>query len=154
MDGVTYYFLDSSITSSAAAWRFYDDGEALRLLSPVPCWGVLHRLHPRYHQLQRLADRSGTVYLNLYYRHLDKFNRIKTVFTILTLPIRRSSTDILEDTCGIGHRDQLAYRGYGCQLHEGRFRETADKIATKSAPPTHRRFWTPWFRLRSGRSAA
>ena len=41
-NGVTYYFLDNEYYFKR---RFRDP--------------VLHRFHPRYHQLQRLADRSG-----------------------------------------------------------------------------------------------
>ena len=37
------------------------------------------------------------VYLNLYYRHLDKFNRIKTIFTIHNIAYQgKYGTDILE----------------------------------------------------------
>ena len=39
------------------------------------------------------------VYLNLYYRHLDKFSRIKTVFTIHNIAyLGKYGLDILEDT--------------------------------------------------------
>ena len=55
------------------------------------------------------------MYLNLYYRHLDKFNRIKTVFTIHNIAYQgKYGTDILEDTCGIGRRDQHIVEYDGC----------------------------------------
>ena len=94
------------------------------------------------------------VYLNLYYRHLDKFNRIKTVFTIHNIAYQgKYGTDILEDTCGIGHRDQHIVEYDGCaNFMKGAF-ETADKITTVS-PTYAQEILGPVVQLRSGRSAA
>ena len=85
------------------------------------------------------------VYLNLYYRHLDKFNRIKTVFTIHNIAYQgKYGTDILEDTCGIGHRDQHIVEYDGCaNFMKGAF-ETADKITTVS-PTYAQEILDPWF---------
>jgi len=85
------------------------------------------------------------VYLNLYYRHLDKFNRIKTVFTIHNIAYQgKYGTDILEDTCGIGRRDQHIVEYDGCaNFMKGAF-ETADKITTVS-PTYAQEILDPWF---------
>ena len=85
------------------------------------------------------------VYLNLYYRHLDKFNRIKTVFTIHNIAYQgKYGIDILEDTCGIGHRDQHIVEYDGCaNFMKGAF-ETADKITTVS-PTYAQEILDPWF---------
>ena len=61
VNGVTYYFLDNEYYfKRRGLYGFYDDGERLCLLLPRSAGDpVLYRLHPRHHQLQRLADRSG-----------------------------------------------------------------------------------------------
>ncbi len=60
-NGVTYYFLDNEYYfKRRGLYGFYDDGERFAFFSPRRFRdSVLHRFHPRYHQLQRLADRSG-----------------------------------------------------------------------------------------------
>ena len=85
------------------------------------------------------------VYLNLYYRHLDKFNRIKTIFTIHNIAYQgKYGLDILEDTCGIGRRDQHIVEYDGCaNFMKGAF-ETADKITTVS-PTYAQEILDPWF---------
>ena len=56
------------------------------------------------------------VYLNLYYRHLDKFNRIKTIFTIHNIAYQgKYGTDILEDTCGIGRATSTSWSTMAAQ---------------------------------------
>ena len=53
-------------------------------------------------------------------------------------------TDILEDTCGIGHRDQHIVEYDGCaNFMKGAF-ETADKITTVS-PTYAQEILDPWF---------
>ena len=61
---------------------------------------------------------------------------IKTVFTIHNIAYQgKYGTDILEDTCGIGRRDQHIVEYDGCaNFMKGAF-ETADKITTVS--PTY-----------------
>lgn len=60
-NGVTYYFLDNEYYfKRRGLYGFYDDGERFAFFSRA----VLETLFyidftPRYHQLQRLADRSG-----------------------------------------------------------------------------------------------
>ena len=85
------------------------------------------------------------VYLNLYYRHLDKFNRIKTIFTIHNIAYQgKYGTDILEDTCGIGRRDQHIVEYDGCANFMKGAIETADKITTVS-PTYAQEILDPWF---------
>ena len=85
------------------------------------------------------------VYLNLYYRHLDKFNRIKTVFTIHNIAYQgKYGLDILEDTCGIGARDAHVVEYDGCANFMKGAIETADKVTTVS--PTYAgEILDPWF---------
>ena len=85
------------------------------------------------------------VYLNLYYRHLDKFSRIKTVFTIHNIQYQgKYGLDILEDTCGIGNRDAHILEYDGCANFMKGAIETADKISTVS-PTYAQEILDPWF---------
>ncbi len=93
VDGVTYYFLDNEYYfKRRGLYGFYDDGERFAFFSRA----VLETLFyidftPDIINCNDWQTALVPVYLNLYYRHLDKFNRIKTVFTIhirtyITLP--------------------------------------------------------------------
>ena len=85
------------------------------------------------------------VYLNLYYRHLDKFSRIKTVFTIHNIAYQgKYGLDILEDTCGIGARDAHVVEYDGCANFMKGAIECADKVTTVS-PTYAQEILDPWF---------
>jgi len=85
------------------------------------------------------------VYLNLYYRHLDKFNRIKTIFTIHNIAYQgKYGLEILEDTCGIGKRDQHIVEYDGCANFMKGAIECADKVTTVS-PTYAMEILDPWF---------
>ena len=147
VDGVTYYFLDNEYYfKRRGLYGFYDDGERFAFFSRA----VLETLFyidftPDIINCNDWQTALVPVYLNLYYRHLDKFNRIKTVFTIHNIAyLGKCGTDILEDTCGIGHRDQHIVEYDGCaNFMKGAF-ETADKITTVS-PTYAQEILDPWF---------
>ena len=147
VDGVTYYFLDNEYYfKRRGLYGFYDDGERFAFFSRA----VLETLFyidftPDIINCNDWQTALVPVYLNLYYRHLDKFNRIKTVFTIHNIAYQgKYGTDILEDTCGIGRRDQHIVEYDGCaNFMKGAF-ETADKITTVS-PTYAQEILDPWF---------
>ena len=86
------------------------------------------------------------VYLNLYYRHLDKYSRIKTVFTIHNIQYQgKYGLDILEDiSCGIGRRDAHIVEYDGCANFMKGAVKAADKVSTVS-PHLRGRDLDPWF---------
>ena len=140
VDGVTYYFLDNEYYfKRRGLYGFYDDGERFAFFSRA----VLETLFyidftPDIINCNDWQTALVPVYLNLYYRHLDKFNRIKTIFTIHNIAYQgKYGTDILEDTCGIGRRDQHIVEYDGCANFMKGAIETADKITTVS--PTYAR---------------
>ncbi len=147
VDGVTYYFLDNEYYfKRRGLYGFYDDGERFAFFSRA----VLETLFyidftPDIINCNDWQTALVPVYLNLYYRHLDKFNRIKTIFTIHNIAYQgKYGTDILEDTCGIGRRDQHIVEYDGCaNFMKGAF-ETADKITTVS-PTYAQEILDPWF---------
>ena len=156
VNGVTYYFLDNEYYfKRRGLYGFYDDGERFAFFSRA----VLETLFyidftPDIINCNDWQTALVPVYLNLYYRHLDKFNRIKTIFTIHNIAYQgKYGTDILEDTCGIGHRDQHIVEYDGCaNFMKGAF-ETADKITTVS-PTYAQEILDPLVQLRSGCPAA
>ena len=147
VNGVTYYFLDNEYYfKRRGLYGFYDDGERFAFFSRA----VLETLFyidftPDIINCNDWQTALVPVYLNLYYRHLDKFNRIKTIFTIHNIAYQgKYGTDILEDTCGIGRRDQHIVEYDGCaNFMKGAF-ETADKITTVS-PTYAQEILDPWF---------
>ena len=153
---MTYYFLDNEYYfKRRGLYGFYDDGERFAFFSRA----VLETLFyidftPDIINCNDWQTALVPVYLNLYYRHLDKFNRIKTIFTIHNIAYQgKYGTDILEDTCGIGRRDQHIVEYDGCaNFMKGAF-ETADKITTVSPTYAHGDP-RPVVQLRSGRFAA
>ena len=144
---MTYYFLDNEYYfKRRGLYGFYDDGERFAFFSRA----VLETLFyidftPDIINCNDWQTALVPVYLNLYYRHLDKFNRIKTIFTIHNIAYQgKYGTDILEDTCGIGRRDQHIVEYDGCaNFMKGAF-ETADKITTVS-PTYAMEILDPWF---------
>ena len=147
VNGVSYYFLDNEYYfKRRGLYGFYDDGERFAFFSRA----VLETLFyidftPDIINCNDWQTALVPVYLNLYYRHLDKFNRIKTIFTIHNIAYQgKYGTDILEDTCGIGRRDQHIVEYDGCaNFMKGAF-ETADKITTVS-PTYAQEILDPWF---------
>lgn len=146
-DGVTYYFLDNEYYfKRAGLYGFYDDGERFAFFSRA----VLEMLFyldfaPDVINCNDWQTGLVPVYLNLYYRHLDKFNRIKTVFTIHNIAYQgKYGLDILEDTCGIGKRDQHIVEYDGCANFMKGAIECADKVTTVS-PTYAREILDPWF---------
>ena len=147
VDGVTYYFLDNEYYfKRSGLYGFYDDGERFAFFSRA----VLEMLFyldftPDIINCNDWQTGLVPVYLNLYYRHLDKFNRIKTIFTIHNIAYQgKYGLNILEDTCGIGKRDQHIVEYDGCANFMKGAIECADKITTVS-PTYAQEILDPWF---------
>ena len=96
VNGVTYYFLDNEYYfKRRGLYGFYDDGERFAFFSRA----VLETLFyidftPDIINCNDWQTALVPVYLNLYYRHLDKFNRIKTIFTIHNIAYQASTAPI------------------------------------------------------------
>jgi starch synthase len=147
VDGVTYYFLDNEYYfKRAGLYGFYDDGERFAFFSRA----VLEMLFyadfaPDIINCNDWQTGLVPVYLNLYYRHLDKFNRIKTIFTIHNIAYQgKYGLEILEDTCGISKRDHHIVEYDGCANFMKGAIETADKVTTVS-PTYAQEILDPWF---------
>lgn len=146
-DDVTFYFLDNEYYfKRSGLYGFYDDGERFAFFSRA----VLEMLFytdfvPDVINANDWQTGLVPVYLNLYYRHLDKFSNIKTVFTIHNIQYQgKYGLEILEDTCGIGYRDAHIMEYDGCANYMKGAIECADKISTVS-PSYATEILDPWF---------
>ena len=146
-DGVTYYFIDNEYYfKRSGLYGFYDDGERFAFFSRAILETLFYTdFEPDIINCNDWQTALTPVYLNLYYRHLDKFNHIKTVFTIHNIAYQgKYGMDILEDTCGIGARDAHIVEYDGCANFMKGAIETADKVTTVS-PTYAQEILDPWF---------
>mgnify|MGYP000831336344 CR=1 FL=1 len=141
-NGVTYYFLDNEYYfKRRGLYGFYDDGERFAFFSRA----VLETLFyidftPDIINCNDWQTALVPVYLNLYYRHLDKFNRIKTVFTIHNIEYQgKYGPETVEDLFGLnrGWYDGGILRMDGCVNLMKAAMLTANAVTTVS--PTYAR---------------
>ena len=146
-DGVTFYFLDNEYYfKRGGLYGFYDDGERFAFFSRA-CLEMLFYTDftPDVIHCNDWQTALTPVYLNLYYRHLDKFSRIKSVFTIHNIQYQgKYGLDILEDTCGISARDAHLVEYDGCANFMKGAIECADRVSTVS-PSYATEILDPWF---------
>ena len=146
-NGVTYYFTDNDYYfKRRGLYGFYDDGERFAFFARAILEMLFYTdFEPDIINCNDWQTALTPVYLNLYYRHLDKFSHIKTVFTIHNIAYQgKYGLDILEDTCGIGARDAHVVEYDGCANFMKGAIETADKITTVS-PTYASEILDPWF---------
>lgn len=146
-DGVTYYFLDNEYYFKRQGfYGFYDDGERFSFFSRAVLETVAHLdFAPRIIHCNDWQTALIPVYLNLYYRGLEKFSPIKTVFTIHDIQYQgKYGPEILEGTLGIGreHFHLVEYDGV-VNYMKGAI-ESADLISTVS-PGYAREILEPWY---------
>ena len=106
---------------------------------------ILNETDPvRINALQRVAIEESRLSIPLLMAR-DVIHGFKTIFPIHNIAYQgKYGTDILEDTCGIGRRDQHIVEYDGCaNFMKGAF-ETADKITTVS-PTYAQEILDPWF---------
>ena len=97
--GVTFYFLDNEYYfKRSGLYGFYDDGERFAFFARAILEMLFYTdFEPDIINCNDWQTALTPVYLNLYYRHLDKFNRIKTVFTIHNIAYQgKYGLDILD----------------------------------------------------------
>jgi starch synthase len=133
--GVTWYFLDNEYYFKRhGLYGFYDDGERFAFFSRAILEMLFHTgIRPDILHCNSWQTALAPIYLNLYYRSVEKFTRLKAVFTVHD--IRRqyiAPTNILEETFGIG-RDNMHVLEYGgaVNLTKGAI-EASDLVSTLS----------------------
>lgn len=146
-NGVKYYFLDNEYYfKRSGLYGFYDDGERFAFFSRAILEMLLHLdFKPDIIHANDWQTALVPVYLNLYYRHLDNFRNIKTVFTIHNIQYQgKYGMEILEDTLAIGQNDAHLLEYDGCVNLMKAAIECADKVTTVS-PSYAQEILDPWF---------
>ena len=145
--GVKFYFLDNEYYfKRGGLYGFYDDGERFAFFSRAILEMLFYtEFAPNVIHTNDWQTALVPVYLNLYYRHLEKFSSIKTIFTIHNIQYQgKYGLEILEDTCGIGARDAHIVEYDGCTNFMKGAIEMADRISTVS-PSYAGEILDPWF---------
>ncbi len=146
-NGVTYYFLDNEYYfKRRGLYGFYDDGERFAFFSRAVLEALFHTdFSPEIVHCHDWQTGLVPVYLNLYYRSLEKFSSIKAVFTIHNLQYQgHYGQEILEEALGIGRKDaHLLEYDHDVNFLKGAL-ECADKITTVS-PTYAKEILDPWF---------
>lgn len=146
-DGVKYYFLDNEYYfKRSGLYGYYDDGERFTFFSRA----ILEMLFyldfaPDIIHTNDWQTALVPVYLNLYYRHIEKFRNIKTIFTIHNIQYQgKYGMDMLEDTLAIGHENaHLVEYDHCVNFMKGAI-ECADKVSTVS-PSYANEILDPWY---------
>ena len=91
-DGVTFYFIDNEYYfKRSGLYGFYDDGERFAFFSRAILETLIYTdFEPDIINCNDWQTALTPVYLNLYYRHLDKFNTSRRYSPSITLPTRAS----------------------------------------------------------------
>jgi starch synthase len=145
--GITYYFLDNEYYFKRQGfYGFYDDGERFCFFSRAILETIAHLDYcPNIIHCNDWQTALTPVYLNLYYRHLEKYAKIKTVFTIHDIQYQgKYGPEILEGTLGIGreHFHLVEYDGV-VNYMKGAI-ESADLLSTVS-PSYAKEILEPWY---------
>ncbi len=146
-DGVKYYFLDNEYYfKRMGLYGFYDDGERFAFFSRAILEMLFHiDFKPDIIHTNDWETALVPVYLNLYYRHLEEFRNIKTVFTIHNIQYQgKYGLEILEDTVGVSRADAHILEYDGCANFMKGAIECADKVTTVS-PSYAGEILDPWY---------
>ncbi len=145
--GVTYYLLDNEYYfKRKGLYGFYDDGERFAFFSRAILEMLQHiDFAPDVLHANDWQTALVCVYLNLYYRHIDKFARIKTAFTIHNIQYQgKYGLELLEDVLSIGPENAHLVEYDGCVNYMKGAIECADKVTTVS--PTYAyEIMDPWY---------
>lgn len=145
--GVTYYFLDNEYYfKRTGLYGYYDDGERFAFFSRAILETLFYiEFSPDIIHCNDWQTALTPVYLNLYYRHLEKFAAIKTIFTIHNIQYQgKYGTEILEETIGINRADAHILEYGGCVNYMKGAIEMADKVTTVS-PTYAQEILDPWY---------
>ncbi|MGD9560440.1 MAG: glycogen synthase GlgA [Oscillospiraceae bacterium] len=136
--GVTFYFVDNEYYFKRhGLYGFYDDGERFAFFSRAVLEALRHvDFAPDIIHCNDWQTALVPVYLNLYYRHMEKFTAIKTVFTIHNIQYQgKYGMQILEETVGIGRKDGHLVEYDGNVNYMKGAVESSDRVSTVS--PTY-----------------
>ncbi|MBR6609705.1 MAG: glycogen synthase GlgA [Oscillospiraceae bacterium] len=146
-NGVTYYLLDNEFYFNRPnLYGYGDDGERFAFYSKAILESLLHLdFEPDIIHANDWQSALVTLYINVYYRHIKKFQHIKTVFTIHNIAYQgQYGYDMIADTLGLPQEwaHHAEYNGDTNFMKAAI--ENADKVTTVS-PTYAQEILDPWF---------
>lgn len=148
VDGVIYYLLDNEyyFKREGSLYGFYDDGERFAFFSKAVCEMLQYiDFAPDIIHSNDWQTALIPVYLDVFYREIEKYRNIKTVFTIHNIQYQgKYSSAILGDVFGLpSQREYMVHYGDCINLMKGGI-EAANAVTTVS--PTYAgEILDPWF---------
>ncbi len=147
VDGVIYYFLDNEYYFKRnGIYGFYDDGERFAFFAKA----ILEMVNfidfePEIIHCNDWQTALVPVYLNLFYRNIPKFKRIKTVFTIHNIQYQgKYGMEIVTDLLGIPQYASTVVECDGCVNYMKGGIIQCDMVTTVS-PTYAEEILDPWF---------
>ncbi|MBQ3951615.1 MAG: glycogen synthase, partial [Oscillospiraceae bacterium] len=105
--GVIYYFVDNEYYfNRGGAYGYFDDGERIAFFakSVVECIQYLPDFHCDILHANDWHTALSPVFLREFYRGIEKYDNIKTVFTVHNLKFQGQMSDrVLPDILGLSH---------------------------------------------------
>ena len=146
-NGVTYYLLDNEFYFNRPnLYGYGDDGERFAFYSKAILESLLHLdFEPDIIHANDWQSALVTLYINVYYRHIQKFQKIKTVFTIHNIAYQgQYGYNMIADTLGLPQEwaHHAEYNGDTNVMKAAI--ENADKVTTVS-PTYAQEILDPWF---------
>lgn len=147
-NGVKYYFLDNEyyFKREGNIYGFYDDAERFAFFSKAVLEMLEHiDFEPEVIHCNDWQTALVPVYLNLFYRNIDRYKQIKTVFTIHNIQYQgKYGMELSADVLGLPSYANSTMLYDGClNMTKGAI-EMCDAVSTVS--PTYAKEITdPWF---------
>ncbi len=147
VNGVIYYLLDNEYYfNRSGIYGFYDDAERFAFFSKA----VVEMLEyidfePEIIHVNDWQTALVPVYLDYFYRNIEKYKNIKTVFTIHNIQYQgKYGLEILGDVLGLPPYAQASLEFDGCLNFMKGAIEHADVISTVS-PTYAQEIMDPWY---------
>ena len=146
-EGVTYYFVDNEFYFyRQTLYGYGDDGERFAFFSKAILESLLHvDFEPDIIHTNDWQTALVTLYINVYYRHIQKFQHVKTIFTIHNIAYQgQYGYNMIADTLGLPQEwaHHAEYNGDTNFMKAAI--ENADKVSTVS-PTYAQEILDPWF---------
>ncbi|MCI8649414.1 MAG: glycogen synthase GlgA [Anaerotruncus sp.] len=147
-NGVKYYFIDNEyyFKRDGGIYGFYDDAERFAFFSKAVCEMIQHiEFDPDIVHCNDWQTAMVPVYLNMFYRDIEKYRNVKTIFTIHNIQYQgKYGMEIATDVLGLPYYAAPTMMYDGCLNMMKAAIEVSDYVTTVS--PTYAQEITdPWF---------
>ena len=146
-DGVVFYFIDNEYYFKRdGIYGFYDEAERFAFFSKA-ILDIIEYIdyQPDILHCHDWHTAMVPVYFNIFYRHKDKYSKIRTIFTIHNVEYQgKYGMQILEDVLGMPAASKNLMQHDNCLNMVKAAIECCDKITTVS-PTYSQELQTPWY---------